>query len=81
MKAVATLAAALVLLFCAAMWATCETAWDTRSTAAGDERNREPCSRGGDCSGGNCRQVEGECSDDDQTTVILCLQPDACRFG
>jgi hypothetical protein len=36
-----------------------------------DERNRN----------GDCRNTHAECSDDDQLAVVVCVEPDSCRFG
>lgn len=30
---------------------------------------------------GDCRHAGDNCSDDDQMTVLVCVQPDSCRFG
>lgn len=29
---------------------------------------------------GDCRNTHAECSDDDQLAVIVCVEPDSCRF-
>lgn len=29
----------------------------------------------------DCYQARAECSDDDQLAVVVCVEPESCRFG
>lgn len=58
-------------------------AWILRSEPPG---GRDGPGRDGDCedqcnneNGRDCYQAQAECSDDDG--LIICVQPEACRFG